>query len=94
MNAETAAQLGAIVQSLGEYAHVARKSQFTHAALLLEMAKLEMQMALFDISHDELEALRSFVGDAGPAELDAAHLPAKVVSFVNQLTASRKPDCL
>jgi hypothetical protein len=91
MNAETAAELGAIVQSLGEFAHVARKSQFTHAALLLEMAKLEMQMALFDISHDELEALRSFVG---PAELDAAHLPAKVVSFVNQLSASRKPDCL
>ena len=97
MNAETTAELDSIVRSLGDFAHVARKSQFTHAALLLEMAKLELQMAIFDISYDELEALRSFIKEGAPdqpVELDGKHLPAKVVNLINQLAAARKPDSL
>ena len=95
MNAETTAELDQIVQSLGEFAQIARKSQFDHAALLLEMAKLELQMAIFDISYDELEALRSFVKDGAPdhpGEIASKHLPAKVVNLINQLAAARKPN--
>jgi hypothetical protein len=95
MNAETTAELDTIVRSLGDFAHVARKSQFAHAATLLEMAKLELQMAIFDISYDELEALRSIIKE-GPADqpvhLDAKHLPKKVVTLLNQLAAAGKPD--
>jgi hypothetical protein len=94
MNAETTAELDTIVKSLDNFAHMARKSQFTHAALLLEMAKLELQMAIFDISYDELEALRSFIKEGAPDQsigINGKHLPAKVVNLINQLAAARRP---
>ncbi len=67
-------RLNGIVAALNDYIDVVRAYDLEQTAALLRMVKLDLQMHIHDISHEELQALCEAVeeGQAPPAPAAAA----------------------
>jgi len=76
MNRDTAVRLQGIVASLGEHIDVLRACDLPEARQLLSIAKLELQMRIYGISDDELQAFC-----AALKRRDRARVTAKILKF-------------